>query len=360
MEEGKRSILFALFKVNPHISNKEAAKIAGVHRNTASTYRKTFLQSSTSSIVKRKPGCGRKLNRKILAKVIHSLKRNPGTSDGDRAKKLRIPAWTVRRYRIKAGYKAYTAKKRPNRNEKQEKVAKTRARLLYDKVLTKHGGCLLMDDETYVKTDFKQIPRQKFYYSQIRGNVPKKYKHILIDKYARKYMIWQGLCSCGLKTRAFVTTLNVSSDLYQKECLEKRLLPLIRKHQVPVKFWPDLASCHYSKSTMKFYEDNNIDVVPKNFNPPNSPELRPIERYWAIMKAKLFKNGGVVKTTAELLQRWNRYAATVTNSSVQGLMGSILESTCLKQQFSSSHSESYENRGNLEKTSWKCIANSGS
>jgi hypothetical protein len=206
-------------------------------------------------------------------------------------------------------------------------VAKTRARRLYQNVLTKHGGCILMDDETYVKADFKQIPGQKHYYSKIRGSVPKKYKYILMEKYAEKYLIWQALCSCGLKTRAFVTTSNVSSELYQKECLEKRVLPHIRNHQGPVKFWPDLASCHYSKSTLKFYEDQAIDFVPKNFNPPNSPELRPIERYWALMKRKLFKTGGAVKDTANLLRKWNLHAYSFAISSVQKLMGSINRKT---------------------------------
>jgi hypothetical protein len=114
---------------------------------------------------------------------------------------------------------------------------------------------------------------------------------------------------------------------YQKECLEKRVLPHIRSHQASVKFWPDLASCHYSKSTLKFYEDQNVDVVPKKFNPPNCPELRPIERYWAIMKQKLFKTGGTVKNSADLLQKWNRQASNVTISSVQNLMGSINRKT---------------------------------
>ena len=55
---------------------------------------------------------------------------------------------TVRRSRLRAGYKSYRAIKKPNRTMKQNVLAKNRARLLYDKVLTKFKGCFLMDDET--------------------------------------------------------------------------------------------------------------------------------------------------------------------------------------------------------------------
>lgn len=327
MERSKREKLVALFEVKPTISNKEAAELVGVHRNTVSKVRKQFQQSTSTLICKRQEGSGRKVNKKNVERVVRSIKNNPGTSDRDRARRLGIPRTTVQRYRSNAGYRAYTAKKRPNRDEKKSKVSKTRARRLYTNILTKFKGCLLIDDETYVKADFRQIPGQKFYYSKIRGDVPKKYKAILIDKYAKKYMIWQGLCTCGLKTAAYVTNANMTSNLYQKECLEKIVLPFIDEHKGPLKFWPDLASCHYSNSTLNFYKENKMDVIPKNHNPPNTPELRPIERYWAIIKQKLFKYGGSIRTPQELFQKWNKFAATMTKASVQDLMRSVTKKT---------------------------------
>jgi hypothetical protein len=151
--------------------------------------------------------------------------------------------------------------------------------------------------------------------------------NILVDKFAKKFMLWQGLCSCGLKTRVFVTSSNMNSNLYQKECLEKRVLPFIRQHRQPVKFWPDLASCHYSNSTMQWYEDNNVDIIPKDFNPPNCPELRPIEKYWAIVKRKLMKSGGSADTVEKLRHKWCTHADTVSKESVQKLMGTIKKKT---------------------------------
>lgn len=41
-------------------------------------------------------------------------------------------------------------------------------------------------------------------------------------------MIWQGICSCGSKSRAYVVKVNLNQDVHIKECLSKRLLPFTR------------------------------------------------------------------------------------------------------------------------------------
>lgn len=60
----------------------------------------------------------------------------------------------------------------------------------------------------------------------------------------------------------FAETTSAIHSLYQVFC--------------SVLFLPDLASCHYSKATLAWYEANKVDFVPKAKNPPNCPELRPI------------------------------------------------------------------------------------
>lgn len=171
--------------------------------------------------------------------------------------------------------------------------------------------------------DLKQLPGHKFYIARIRGRVLPKWKYICVDKFAKKALIWQGICSCGEKTRPFVTSSMMTSDIYVKECLTKRVLPFIQQHRGPLMFWPDLASCHYSKKTVEWYQTNQVDFVPKHMNPPNCPQFRPIERYWAIVKAKLKKNAGVVKTIAGMHAKWTYFSGKVTKEVVQLLMGSI-------------------------------------
>jgi hypothetical protein len=115
----------------------------------------------------------------------------------------------------------------------------------------------------------------------------------------------------------------MNSQLYLKECLQKRILPLIRSHQGPVMFWPDLASCHYARVTMDWYQSNEVDILPKEMNPPNCPQFRPIEKYWAIVKGKLLKNGGSATEVNKMRQKWNKFAGEVTPELVQKMMRDI-------------------------------------
>lgn len=115
----------------------------------------------------------------------------------------------------------------------------------------------------------------------------------------------------------------MTSELYQKECLQKRILPFIRSHDHPVMFWPDLASCHYSKVVQEWYAEKGVQVVPKNLNPPNCPQFRPIEKYWAIMKRRLKAKGKVVKDINQMKTWWNKIAKTMDEEGVRRLMSRV-------------------------------------
>ena len=55
-------------------------------------------------------------------------------------------------------------------------------------------------------------------------------------------------------------------------------------------FWPDQAGCHYAEDSLDFLCDNLIHHVNKVDNPANLPEVRPIEDFWSILKAKVYEN----------------------------------------------------------------------
>lgn len=319
----KRKLILHTKIQNPELSSNAIAKKLKFPPRTVSRVIKRFNETLT---IDRAPGGGRPsgpADPKITLKVLRSIKNNPGLSDRDRARKCTTSRENVRRIRSRASLKSYKAIKQPNRTIKQNLVAKKRSRILYTKVLTKFGGCVVMDDETYLKMDFNQIPGNKYYVSKIRGNVPNKFKFVLQDKFAKKLLIWQGICSCGLKSRAYIAVGNMNKSVYISECLQKRLKPFIRSHGCDCIFFPDLASCHYANDTLGWYKANGIGFIEKYMNPPNCPQLRPIEKYWAIMKHKLSKNGGVCHDAAGMLKKWNYFAGKVSQSVVQTLMGSI-------------------------------------
>ena len=115
-------------------------------------------------------------------------------------------------------------------------------------------------------------------------------------------MIWQAICSRGNRNTPFVTTGTINGQEYIKECLQKRLLPLLRSHNGPTLFWPDFASCHYSKDVLEWYKANEVNFVPKDFTPPNAPELRPTEKYWAFMK--FWKHPEEVQLEEDMKKKW--------------------------------------------------------
>ena len=75
----------------------------------------------------------------------------------------------------------------PNRDDKQNTSAK--ACKLYTTMLTKFD-CVVQDDETYVKADFKQLPGQEFYTVTGRGKVADIFKDIKRSKFTKEYMLW--------------------------------------------------------------------------------------------------------------------------------------------------------------------------
>ena len=68
-------------------------------------------------------------------------------------------------------------------------------------------------------------------------------------------------------------------------------------------FWPDLAASHYSKATLAKYDELGIKYLPKEQSPPNAPQLRPIEKFWAHLKQKVYERGWEAKNLDELQQR---------------------------------------------------------
>ncbi|XP_065074579.1 UPF0047 protein YjbQ-like [Ochlerotatus camptorhynchus] len=68
------------------------------------------------------------------------------------------------------------------------------------------------------------------------------------------------------------------------------------------------------------YTVNNVQVVPKDKNPPNTPELHPIEKYWAIVKRNLEKTQKTVGHEKQLKENWRSASNKVDTTAVQNLM----------------------------------------
>lgn len=66
-----------------------------------------------------------------------------------------------------------------------------------------------------------------------------------------------------------------------------------------------------------------MDIVPKILNPPNVPELRSIERFWAHMKNLLRKEGKKAKTIEEVQNIWISTSRKLKEDNIKNLMAHV-------------------------------------
>ncbi|XP_065080106.1 uncharacterized protein LOC135702959 [Ochlerotatus camptorhynchus] len=159
----------------PDLSHRQLGKMLNIHHSTVSRVLKRFQERLTLDHGK---GAGSKPgpeNKKTEGKVKRMIKANPNVSSRDLAKKIGMSQSYVQNAKKSAGLHTYKVQNFPNRDERQQSTAKTRAWKLYEKMLTKYG-CCVMDDETYIKADFKQIPGLEFFTGKSKFDVDDKFK----------------------------------------------------------------------------------------------------------------------------------------------------------------------------------------
>ena len=74
---------------------------------------------------------------------------------------------------------------------------------------------------------------------------------------------------------------------------------------------------------MEWYQANEVHVVPKEADPPNYPELRPIERYWVLVKRELSQYKQQATTIEKFRKFWTKAAKSVAEMSAQTLMAGL-------------------------------------
>lgn len=165
-------------------------------KKPASTVRDVINRFKDEGSLEQKPGSGGNkmvCDKKLIARILRDVRKNPCQSVRDLVKKFGIPKIIIQRIKKNYKLKFFKSMRIPDRCEKQLLTARRRSRKLYYEKLVKMQGCLIMDDETYVKSDFRQMPGNQYYLSVIRGDVPNKFKVIKMSKFAKKYLIWQAI-----------------------------------------------------------------------------------------------------------------------------------------------------------------------
>ena len=119
--------------------------------------------------------------------------------------------------------------------------------------------------------------------------------------------------------------LSVTGEIYRNQCIKKLLIIFLAKFhdEGEYYFWPDLASSHYAKDTLKLLEELNSPFIPKSANRPNTPQLRPIQNFWGYLKSKVYEGGWETKSFRMLKQRIRKSIRQVDFPVVQRLFSSV-------------------------------------
>ncbi|KAL4510759.1 hypothetical protein ABPG72_004913 [Tetrahymena utriculariae] len=250
---------------------------------------------------KRKQGSGR-ITKIFPKKQLSSLKKAFDHNDGISQRQA------AQRYRCSQSYICKVLKKHTDIRCLKKKVIPARTdkqrgkiRGLCGKLYLKFKNYFwIMDDESNFTLKNSHINGNPYYYSSNKSKTPAKVKFNPKKNSKRN-------CQSG--------------QLSQK----KKLLPFIRENHINDNFifWPDLSTSHYAKSVQQFMTNNNINFVPKEQNPPNTPEVRPIEDFWLYLKGQVYNNNWEAKNISQLKRKINICIKKIDQNYIKNLMSSI-------------------------------------
>uniref|UniRef100_T2MAU0 C-myc promoter-binding protein n=1 Tax=Hydra vulgaris TaxID=6087 RepID=T2MAU0_HYDVU len=201
----------------------------------------------------------------------------------------------------KSKIKKRKKKKIPHRTDDQKLMAKTKCGRLY-RAFSKFDW--IIDDESYFTLSHSSINgNDNFYTSDIN------------------------LCPSSVKYYTKRNGLAINQKIYLEDCIKKRLIPFIKEHHQDSQFvfWPDLATSHYANSVQAYLNGQNVRFVPKEDNPANVPEARPIEDFCSIIKGLVYKDNWQAENLEQLRKRIVYCSSKVDINLVQEFAKGLIE-----------------------------------
>lgn len=257
----------------------------------------------------RKPGSGRPaviMDKKGIKYLKKAFSDKDNISQSSAASKLNSSQQHVSKTLKKVGLRCLKKTRAPEYTEEQIANVKRQTRWM-----AKHyaGKSLILDDESYFPLSKTHVPGNDRFYTKDKASTPPSVKYKFKHKFEKKVMLYIAISERGVSKPWFKPSgLAINQDIYQNQCLKKILLPFIKKHHQDGNyvFWPDKASSHYAKKTVAFLENNEIPYVPKERNPTNLPQCRPIEDFFGQLSALVYKNNWRAENCKQLISRIKR------------------------------------------------------
>ena len=243
--------------------------------------------------IDRTPGSGRKAEKMPAKKVARLLKmaENSDKSCGQLASKFNISRVYAKSILNKHNIKYYKQKEAPKSSPAQVERQNQRLKILTTKVPENSHKHLVIDDESYFSLE---NPYKSGFYSSNKENCPDEIKFHGRKKFPKRLCVWIAISPKGHSDVFFVpANCALNAKIYSEECIKAKLVPFIEKYYPKgyYVFWPDGASCHYASTTIDVFEKFRINYIKREENPPNVPQIRPIERFWSHLKKAVYSDG---------------------------------------------------------------------
>lgn len=295
----------------------------GVSRATVFRWIQRYEQTGT---VDRLPHSGRP-PRIATKSTIQMLKKKfnhrSGCSQRATARELGCSPWYVSHMlRKHTSIRCFKKYKRPLLTQLQREQARPKCRAMYNLY---RDSDFIIDDESYFTLTGANQPGNDSFYSSDVERTPDIVKYNYQEKYPPKLLVWLAISPKGVTEPYFRPSgLAVNADTYI-EILKTRLIPFIRKkyRRVRYVFWPDQATAHYANKTREFLKQHNVPLVHKSVNPANLPKARPIEDFWANLKADVYKGDWKAKNLEELEKRIRQCLKEMSLARVQKHAASV-------------------------------------
>lgn len=241
--------------------------------------------------LERKRGSGghnKSLTPKKEMDIVRRVNGQVGISNYALAVEFKCSEPTIRRVLKRHGIQTRKRKIVPKTDKQQKKKIKTRCRKLIDGLFK--DADLVLDDEAYfglerdkmgtnayVKSnDFSQVSPSKLCYEKA--------------KYGAKRCVHITVSERGVSAPFYNPAKSAINQHVYELAIKQRVIPFMRRYHAgrKVVFWPDGASCHYAAKITKLLDERGVLYVPRDQNPPNVPQLRPVEPFWNLLKNKVY------------------------------------------------------------------------
>lgn len=280
-------------------------KILGFKETTIRRIYKRYINNKDQNMSRKMSKKQILRKKKICSLLLKEIQNRPFKSFRKLAKRVGCAQKTVQKYLLEMDIKCKTKKIVPKVSDKQYLVQNSRLKKFVTEFLRKKKeSTLIIDDDSYFTLNSSKW-EEKNYYVRNGLKITNNDEFIEKTKYPQKVMMWIAISDKGISMPHFFKGVSsINSAIYSKDCLSKLSVFIKKYHKNDnFLFWPDLASCHYSSMSRLTMNNLDINFLPKDKNPPNCPQIRPIEKFWSYIKRHVYKGNAKFKNMDELISR---------------------------------------------------------